>query len=80
MFSDLTPTQRADLMRLRADNRGAGGGIAAMLMVGSLGRQPDLLAPFAITIRLSVWRAGRQIFRAGRAGAAALVADTGDGA
>ncbi|MGL9773775.1 MAG: hypothetical protein ACR5LG_07225 [Sodalis sp. (in: enterobacteria)] len=43
MFSDVTPTQRADLMRLRADNRGAG--IAAILMAGSLGRQADLLAP-----------------------------------
>ncbi|RLR17241.1 2-succinyl-6-hydroxy-2,4-cyclohexadiene-1-carboxylate synthase, partial [Sodalis-like symbiont of Bactericera trigonica] len=43
VFSDLTPTQRTDLMRLRAGNRGAG--VAAMLMAGSLGRQPDLLAP-----------------------------------
>ncbi|WP_074012670.1 2-succinyl-6-hydroxy-2,4-cyclohexadiene-1-carboxylate synthase [Candidatus Sodalis sp. SoCistrobi] len=43
VFSDITPMQRADLIRLRAGNFGAG--IAAMLMAGSLGRQPDLLAP-----------------------------------
>ncbi|MEN3260559.1 2-succinyl-6-hydroxy-2,4-cyclohexadiene-1-carboxylate synthase [Sodalis endosymbiont of Spalangia cameroni] len=43
VFSDLTPSQRAEVIRLRAGNRGAG--VAAMLIAGSLGRQPDLLAP-----------------------------------
>ncbi|WP_051419798.1 alpha/beta fold hydrolase [Candidatus Sodalis pierantonius] len=64
-----------EVIRLRAGNRGAG--VAAMLIVGSLGRQPDLLAPFTFAVRLSVRRPRRQVLGAGRAGGAPLVAGSG---